>query len=84
MAYLLFSPILVPVTSSPSKLFQTSTIPPISGMVPCFVSEYPPTDDLPRSGRWRSEYRVDIAEKKAEGKVLVNVHYYEQGNVRFL
>ncbi|TDL17849.1 F-actin capping protein, alpha subunit [Rickenella mellea] len=34
------------------------------------------------SGRWRSEYIVDLGENKVEGKVLVNVHYYEQGNVQ--
>lgn len=35
-----------------------------------------------RSGRWRSEYRIDLEGSKVEGKILVNVHYYEQGNVR--
>ncbi|KAK0464634.1 F-actin-capping protein subunit alpha [Desarmillaria tabescens] len=34
------------------------------------------------SGRWRSEYIVDLNEHKVDGKVLVNVHYYEQGNVQ--
>ncbi|TEB39904.1 F-actin-capping protein subunit alpha [Coprinellus micaceus] len=34
------------------------------------------------SGRWRSEYTVDLTEKKVKGKILVNVHYYEQGNVQ--
>jgi len=34
------------------------------------------------SGRWRSEYRIDLEDKSIEGKVNVNVHYYEQGNVR--
>ncbi len=34
-----------------------------------------------RSGRWRSEYRIDLESSKVEGKILVNVHYYEQGNV---
>lgn len=36
---------------------------------------------LNRSGRWRSAYTIDFAENKVAGKVLVNVHYYEQGNV---
>lgn len=36
---------------------------------------------MSRSGRWRSEYIVDISEGKVEGKVLINVHYFEQGNV---
>ncbi|KDQ62571.1 hypothetical protein JAAARDRAFT_464473 [Jaapia argillacea MUCL 33604] len=34
------------------------------------------------AGRWRSEYIVDLAGKKVAGKILVNVHYYEQGNVQ--
>ncbi|KAI5119207.1 hypothetical protein M0805_004462 [Coniferiporia weirii] len=34
------------------------------------------------SGRWRSEYKIDLDSNKVEGKILVNVHYYEQGNVQ--
>jgi len=34
------------------------------------------------SGRWRSEYRIDLEGNKVDGKILVNVHYYEQGNVQ--
>ncbi|KAH0831910.1 F-actin-capping protein subunit alpha [Lanmaoa asiatica] len=35
------------------------------------------------SGRWRSQYQIDFAESKTiQGKILVNVHYYEQGNVQ--
>ena len=34
-----------------------------------------------RSGRWRSEYVVDLSANKVHGRILVNVHYYEQGNV---
>ncbi|KAF8574893.1 F-actin capping protein, alpha subunit [Ramaria rubella] len=34
------------------------------------------------SGRWRSEYIVDIDEAKLHGSVLINVHYFEQGNVQ--
>ena len=34
-----------------------------------------------RSGRWRSQYDIDMEGKTVVGKVLVNVHYYEQGNV---
>jgi capping protein alpha len=34
------------------------------------------------SGRWRSHYDIDFDENKVTGKVLVNVHYYEQGNVQ--
>jgi len=35
------------------------------------------------SGRWRSQYHIDFAESKMiQGTILVNVHYYEQGNVQ--
>ncbi|CAE6502477.1 unnamed protein product [Rhizoctonia solani] len=34
------------------------------------------------SGRWRSEYSIDLEKGEISGKVLVNVHYYEQGNVQ--
>ena len=37
--------------------------------------------NLCRSGRWRSEYTVDLDARKITGQILVNVHYYEQGNV---
>ncbi|KAH9999617.1 F-actin capping protein alpha subunit [Russula compacta] len=34
------------------------------------------------SGRWRSEYIVDLDARTITGQILVNVHYYEQGNVQ--
>jgi len=34
------------------------------------------------SGRWRSEYKIDVDAKTVDGRMLVNVHYYEQGNVQ--
>lgn len=34
------------------------------------------------SGRWRSEYIVDLDARTTTGRILVNVHYYEQGNVQ--
>ncbi|KAI9463806.1 F-actin capping protein alpha subunit [Russula earlei] len=34
------------------------------------------------SGRWRSEYVVDLEARTITGQILVNVHYYEQGNVQ--
>jgi capping protein (actin filament) muscle Z-line, alpha len=37
-----------------------------------------------RSGRWRSQYAVNFEDKTVKGFILVNVHYYEQGNVRLL
>lgn len=34
------------------------------------------------SGRWRSRYEIDLDAKTVTGKILVTVHYYEQGNVQ--
>lgn len=34
------------------------------------------------SGRWRSSYVLNTEDKTLSGKVMVNVHYYEQGNVQ--
>ncbi|CAE6478925.1 unnamed protein product [Rhizoctonia solani] len=34
------------------------------------------------SGRWRSQYTIDLEKGEMSGKILVNVHYYEQGNVQ--
>ncbi|KAL0581034.1 F-actin-capping protein subunit alpha [Marasmius crinis-equi] len=34
------------------------------------------------SGRWRSEYIINLDDNTVKGKILVNVHYYEQGNVQ--
>ncbi|ELU43991.1 F-actin capping protein, alpha subunit [Rhizoctonia solani AG-1 IA] len=36
-----------------------------------------------RSGRWRSEYTIDLNKGEVLGKVFVNVHYYEQGNTAY-
>ncbi|EPQ51012.1 F-actin capping protein, alpha subunit [Gloeophyllum trabeum ATCC 11539] len=44
------------------------------------ANKYNPTNFW--SGRWRSEYVVDLAQKVISGRILVNVHYYEQGNVQ--
>ncbi|THH07390.1 hypothetical protein EW146_g9333 [Bondarzewia mesenterica] len=44
------------------------------------ANKYNPTNYW--SGRWRSEYLVDFAENTISGRLLVNVHYYEQGNVQ--
>ena len=35
-----------------------------------------------RSGRWRSEYTINMTTKEVSGKILINIHYYEQGNVQ--
>ncbi|KAH9480503.1 F-actin-capping protein subunit alpha-2 [Psilocybe cubensis] len=34
------------------------------------------------SGRWRSEYTIDLTSKQVSGRILINIHYYEQGNVQ--
>ncbi|OBZ68734.1 F-actin-capping protein subunit alpha [Grifola frondosa] len=34
------------------------------------------------SGRWRSEYVIDLDAKQIQGKIFLSVHYYEQGNVQ--
>jgi len=44
------------------------------------ANKYNPTNFW--SGRWRSEYVVDLNEIKVDGKIFANVHYYEQGNVQ--
>lgn len=37
-----------------------------------------------RNGRWRSLYIFDPASSSLEGSIKVDVHYYEDGNVRLL
>lgn len=34
------------------------------------------------SGRWRSEYSIDLNSSQVTGRISVQVHYYEQGNVQ--
>lgn len=34
------------------------------------------------TGRWRSRYQVDWKQGTIQGEIVVNVHYYEQGNVQ--
>lgn len=40
--------------------------------------------DRCRNGRWRSLYIFDPAADSLEGSIKVDVHYYEDGNVRLL
>ncbi|KAF9242564.1 F-actin-capping protein subunit alpha [Melanogaster broomeanus] len=55
--------------------------PPINFIVQIVSNKYNPSNFW--SGRWRSHYEIDFDESKTiQGKVLVNVHYYEQGNVQ--
>jgi len=44
------------------------------------ANKYNPTNYW--SGRWRSEYTIDPTERQVKGTILLNVHYYEQGNVQ--
>ncbi|UKZ50177.1 F-actin-capping protein subunit alpha [Trichoderma virens] len=37
-----------------------------------------------RNGRWRSVYTFDPSSGNLEGTIMVDVHYYEDGNVRLL
>lgn len=37
-----------------------------------------------RNGRWRSLYIFDPSDSSLEGSIKVDVHYYEDGNVRLL
>lgn len=37
-----------------------------------------------RNGRWRSLYIFDPASGELEGSIKVDVHYYEDGNVRLI
>lgn len=37
-----------------------------------------------RNGRWRSVYVYDASSGSLEGSLKVDVHYYEDGNVRLL
>jgi capping protein (actin filament) muscle Z-line, alpha len=37
-----------------------------------------------RNGRWRSIYTYDPSSDSLEGSIKVDVHYYEDGNVRLL
>ena len=40
--------------------------------------------DMHRNGRWRSVYTFDPSSGSLEGSIKVDVHYYEDGNVRLL
>lgn len=61
---------------------RTNTHPTTSGTL-CFHHSHRPTNLL-RNGRWRSLYLYDPSSETLEGSVKVDVHYYEDGNVRLL
>ncbi|TFK28038.1 F-actin-capping protein subunit alpha [Coprinopsis marcescibilis] len=58
---------------APSELQEAFTLQIVA-------NKYNPTNFW--SGRWRSEYLVNLSDKRVKGKILLNVHYYEQGNVQ--
>lgn len=46
------------------------------------ANKYSPTNYW--NGRWRSSYKYDPSTKSLTGTIKVDVHYYEDGNVRLL
>jgi len=63
----------------------TASVLAIPDNATCFVlqivaNKYNPVNFW--SGRWRSEYIVDLDARSVTGRILLNVHYYEQGNVQ--
>jgi hypothetical protein len=59
-------------------------IQPIKLLVRSSHIAYVKLNYLSRAGRWRSHYEIDFESRTIQGRVLVNVHYYEQGNVRLV
>jgi len=49
-----------------------------------FATTFPCTDITLRNGRWRSLYLYSPSSGSLTGSVKVDVHYYEDGNVRLL
>ncbi|KAJ3731048.1 F-actin-capping protein subunit alpha [Lentinula guzmanii] len=62
-----------------SSTFSSQTT-PNQFILQIVANKYNPTNFW--SGRWRSEYIVDLNDHSMKGTILVNVHYYEQGNVQ--
>jgi capping protein alpha len=60
-----------PVPSSPSSLAIITV-----------ANKYSPTNYW--NGRWRSSYIYDTSSGSISGSIKVDVHYYEDGNVRLL
>jgi hypothetical protein len=66
--------ILVANKYSPNNFWYAPTNPPIQLI----------TNMATRNGRWRSYYVYDPSSNTLEGTMKVDVHYYEDGNVRLL
>ena len=62
---------MYPVPSSPSSLAIVTV-----------ANKYSPTNYW--NGRWRSSYIYDTSSGSITGSIKVDVHYYEDGNVRLL
>ncbi|KAJ3972994.1 F-actin-capping protein subunit alpha [Lentinula raphanica] len=62
-----------------SSTFASQTT-PNQYILQIVANKYNPTNFW--SGRWRSEYIIDLNDHSVNGSILVNVHYYEQGNVQ--
>jgi capping protein alpha len=68
--------IIVANKYSPSNFWYDTPLP---------ISHPPKTNKSPpRNGRWRSLYIYDPSSSSLEGSIKVDVHYYEDGNVRLL
>lgn len=71
-----------------SSSWATSTAPTTSGedepsAQSCtFASTH--SDGATRNGRWRSVYTFDPSNSSLDGSIKVDVHYYEDGNVRLV
>lgn len=57
-------------------------MPVLSFSLPLFAFPTPLTPS--RNGRWRSIYTFSPSDGTLEGAIKVDVHYYEDGNVRLL
>lgn len=65
-------------------LLPTSTAPTTSGKVICLPPACASLTASHRNGRWRSVYTYEPSTGKLDGSIKVDVHYYEDGNVRLL
>ena len=75
------SPALSPLSRFPHILCPRPPSLPLSFAASSLYLPHPHSPPH-RSGRWRSEYTLDTAAQTLTGKILLNVHYYEQGNVQ--
>lgn len=81
-----------PIPRSPLLLLQTNIVQTTSGRRKLVTGGWSPDSlrtrltwrQIKRNGRWRSLYIFDPASSSIEGSIKVDVHYYEDGNVRLL